>query len=232
MPGSCRGTGDERRVNERSEPRRENLYLTLREDILSCALAPGQSLHESELATRFAVSKSPVRDALMRLEAERLVTVQPRKGYRVAPVSLSDASDIFDLRLLMETATAQQAAANASDPDLAALDRFRDDTPWKTSGTGFVSYNREFHVALTLLCPNGRIRAAARDIIEQLDRLVVLDLATARVGDSRAMVVEHNAIIDALQAREGRKAGRLLAQHIERAKRRILTSLASTAIVP
>ena len=218
-------------MSERPEPRRENLYLQLREDILSCALAPGQNIHKGELAARFAVSKSPVRDALMRLEADRLVIVQPRKGYRVAPISLSDAADIFDLRLLMETATAQHAAASGEAADLAALDRFRTLDAWGGE-SGFVGYNRDFHVAIALMCPNGRIRAAARDVIEQLDRLVVLDLATSKATESRSMLAEHNAIIDALQARESRKAARLVAQHIERGKRRILASLASMAIVP
>src|SRR6516165_4848333 len=61
--------------------RREEVYHRLRRDILDCALPPGTELHAPELAERFAISKSPVRDALLRLEAERLVVVRPRKGY-------------------------------------------------------------------------------------------------------------------------------------------------------
>ena len=72
---------------------RVDIYQKLREEILSCELPPGADLREQNLAARFSVSKSPVRDALLRLERERLVTISPRQGYRVAPVSVADARD-------------------------------------------------------------------------------------------------------------------------------------------
>ena len=69
---------------------RVDIHEKLREEILACRLSPGADLREQELASRFQVSKSPVRDALLRLEREQLVTIAPRQGYRVAPISLSD----------------------------------------------------------------------------------------------------------------------------------------------
>ena len=70
---------------------RDNVYESLRSDILSCRLAPGDDMREQELAERYAVSRQPVREALLRLEREHLVTVQPRQGYRVNPISLSES---------------------------------------------------------------------------------------------------------------------------------------------
>ena len=70
---------------------RDNVYHSLRSDILSCRLPPGGEIRESELAERYEVSRQPVREALLRLEREHLVTVQPRQGYRVNPISLGDA---------------------------------------------------------------------------------------------------------------------------------------------
>ena len=67
---------------------RDNVYESLRSDILTCRLAPGDDMREQELAERYAVSRQPVREALLRLEREHLVTVQPRQGYRVNPISL------------------------------------------------------------------------------------------------------------------------------------------------
>ena len=78
---------------------RENVYEKLRADILSCQLAPGDDMREQELAERYAVSRQPVREALLRLEREHLVTVQPRQGYRVNPISLADARDLLRFRL-------------------------------------------------------------------------------------------------------------------------------------
>ncbi len=68
---------------------RDNVYESLRSDILTCHFAPGDDMREQDLAERYAVSRQPVREALLRLEREHLVTVQPRQGYRVNPISLA-----------------------------------------------------------------------------------------------------------------------------------------------
>lgn len=212
--------------------RREEVYRRLRRDILECALPPGTELHEPELAERFASSKSPIRDALLRLEAERLVVVRPRKSYRVAPVSVSDARDLFEIRALMEQACAANAAEHAPDSALKALDRFRflysSDDP-----AHFISYNREFHLGIARLCDNRRIAQAAAELIEQFDRIVIVSVQKlARDHDDVAVLVsEHGQIIDALQARAKKRAARALSDHIERARRRVLSALSQAAIV-
>ena len=213
-----------------SQLRREEVYLRLRQDILSCTLAPGAPLFEGTLAERFEVSKSPIRDALSRLHAEKLVAVQPRKGYRVAPISLSDAADLFEFRALLEQTCAGLGAERAREADLSALDRFRDYRPWGGADE-FVGYNREFHVQVVRLCPNRRIADQAHDVIEQFDRLVLVSVQ-AEDRNLDALVAEHNAIIDALQERDGRRAGKLLAQHVARAEKRVMGALANAAIVP
>ena len=93
---------------------RETVYEVLRADMISCKLIPGTELREAELAARFEVSKSPVRDALMRLEREGLVITLPRQGYRVAPVSLSDMLDMFHLRAALEIHCLQQILSSTS----------------------------------------------------------------------------------------------------------------------
>ncbi len=203
----------------------------LRREIVSCALQPGAALYEGVLAERFGVSKSPIRDALSRLAAERLVTVQPRKGYRVAPVSISDAAELFEFRSMLEQACATITAEKASDVALSALDRFRSAEPWGGE-EGFVAYNREFHGAVLDLCPNRRMRDAARDLIEQFDRLVLTSVGAMNDRNVDLLVAEHVAIIDALQAREGREAGKLLVRHVERARKRVMKALADAPVVP
>src|SRR5215470_13389719 len=78
-----------------------------------------------KFAERFAVSRSPVRDALLRLEAEGLVVISPRKGYRAAPISIADARDLFELRAVLEPVCAASVASEASEEALRRLDRFR-----------------------------------------------------------------------------------------------------------
>src|ERR1700739_692518 len=147
---------------------RENVYESLRADILSCRLAPGDDMREQELAERYAVSRQPVREALLRLEREHLVTVQPRQGYRVNPISLSDARDVLRFRLALEPACVAEAIESASDATLKALDRFR-----RFSGDHekFIAYNRAFHSALAHASGNRRMAAALCDLIGQADRL-------------------------------------------------------------
>lgn len=215
---------------ETTHLRREEIYQRLRAEILSCVLAPGANLHEAELAERFAISKSPIRDALMRLEAERLVLVAPRKGYRVAPISVSDARDLFGLRMVLEQAAAPDVAANASEADLKALDRFRSLAAWGSDD--FVTYNREFHCAVVELCSNRRIAETGRSVIEQFDRLVVMSISTLAERNTEGLIAEHAAIIDALQARDGRLAARLLQKHIEFGVKRVLKALEQAAVIP
>ena len=209
---------------------RDQVYGQLRADIIACRLPPGAELRESELAQRFEVSKSPVRDALHRLEMERLVSVLPRRGYQITPISVRDAQELRELRSVIEQACASKAAERASDPELRDLDRFR-----KFIGSGeedFIAYNRAFHSAITSLSANSRMADYSRTLGEQHDRLVRVSISHSSPRDYGIFVREHGAIIDALQARDGRKAARLVYTHIKRGEKRIIAAFARAAIVP
>src|SRR5476649_113847 len=132
---------------------RENVYENLRSDILTCRLAPGDEMREQELAERYAVSRQPVREALLRLEREHLVTVQPRQGYRVNPISISDARDLLRFRFAIEPACVSEAIEQASDETLKSLDEFR---VFAGSGESFIEYNRAFHSAVAQASGNRR----------------------------------------------------------------------------
>jgi DNA-binding GntR family transcriptional regulator len=199
---------------------RDNVYDALRSAILTCDLSPGQELREQDLAAQYAVSRSPVRDALLRLEGERLVTVLPRQGYRVNRVSIADARDIFGLRLVIEPACAAAAAGNAD--KAGDLDAFRGYTG---GAMDFITYNRAFHAALADLSGNGRMAAVARDLVDQSDRLVRVSLRTLGESDRNRLVAEHETIIDAVQAGDATKAETAARQHVADARTRVLVRL-------
>jgi DNA-binding GntR family transcriptional regulator len=201
---------------------RDNVYNALRDAILTCALPPGQDLREQDLAAQYAVSRSPVRDALLRLERERLVTVLPRQGYRVNPVSVQDARDIFGLRLVIEPACAAEAAMAA---DTRGLDTFRTHSGKETD---FIAYNRAFHAALADLSGNARMAAVARDLVDQSDRLVRVSLRTLGATERDRLVAEHVTIIDAIQAGDGAAAAAAVRQHVAEARARVLLGLENT----
>ena len=207
---------------------REAVYARLKEEILACLLQPGEELREQELAARFEVSKQPVREALLRLEQERLITVIPRQGYRVNPVSLADARDIFRFREVMEPACAADAARHASDQTLAALDAYR---TFDATKSDFIRYNRAFHVAVAMCAPHRRMREEVADLVAQADRLVLVSIGTMQGRDPDRLIAEHVAIIEALQSRDGRKAARLLRDHIADAEKRVVAALSRHAVV-
>jgi DNA-binding GntR family transcriptional regulator len=100
----------------------EKAYHRLRLAIVECQLAPGERLTEAAIAQRLRVGKTPAREALRRLVLEGLAGVTPRHGYTVAPITLRDVQELFDLRLLLEPAAAALAAGHR---EPAALSRLR-----------------------------------------------------------------------------------------------------------
>ena len=207
---------------------RDNVYENLRSDILTCRFAPGDDMREQELAERYAVSRQPVREALLRLEREHLVTVQPRQGYRVNPISLADARDLLRFRLALEPACVAEAIVNADDDVLKALNRFR-----RFSGDreDFIAYNRGFHSALAHASGNRRMATALCDLIGQADRLVRVSLANIRGHDPAQLVAEQTALIEAMQRRDRRGASRIIRAHISQTEKRVLPALKRNAVI-
>src|SRR5579872_97746 len=207
---------------------RDNVYESLRSDILSCRLAPGDDVREQDLALRYAVSRQPVREALLRLEREHLVTVQPRQGYRVNPISLSDARDLLRFRLALEPACVAEAIEHAPDKSLKALDDYR---RFAGDHEKFIAYNRAFHSALAHASGNRRMAGALCDLIGQADRLVRVSLANIRDHDPTRLVAEHVELIEAMQRRDTRTALRLIKAHINQTEKRVLPALKRNAVI-
>jgi DNA-binding GntR family transcriptional regulator len=209
---------------------RNKVFEQVRREILSCALMPGEELREGELAKRYGVSKSPVRDAMQKLEFEGLVEIEPRRGHRVKPISVADAEDILDLRVILETGAVRRIAERSSDAEIADLDRFRfADT---SSIAGFTAYNREFHKHLSRLSGNRRLAEETQRVMEMYDRLCMVSLSNKRGADHFAEPLsDHVAIIDALQARDGTKAARLLTRHVTRSRGSIMRGLERRPVV-
>ncbi len=205
---------------------RDNLYDAIRSEILSCRLMPGEELREQDFTERFQVSRQPVREALLRLEQERLIKVNPRQGYQVNPVSMRDARDLFRFRLALEPACVAEAIENATAAELEALDRFR----IFEASESFIDYNRAFHHALMNASGNARMAAAACDLIDQADRLVRISLGDIKGRDPSQLVAEHGEVIDAMQRRDVRAARKLIRNHVARAERRVLSALSRSAI--
>ena len=209
---------------------RNKIFDLVRGEILDCTLMPGEELREVELAKRYGVSKSPVRDAMQKLEFEGLVEIEPRRGHRVKPISVSDAEDILELRIILEIGTVRKIITTAKDEDIASLDQFR--TTDITSISSFTLYNRGFHHRLSVMSGNQRLAEETRRVMEIYDRLCVISLQSQR-GEAgfAGPLADHVAIIDAIQARNASLAARVVAKHVSTSRAAIMRGLGRRPIV-
>lgn len=210
---------------------RHKIYEQLRADILSCALTPGLEFREGELAEKFGVSKSPIRDALQRLEIEGLIEIEPRRGHRVAPISVSDAEDILDLREILEAGAIRTIVAKASDDELRSLDRLRKTETHDLEA--FAAYNRDFHLAICRASGNQRLMSSMAGLMENYDRLCIVSLSAGRdeTGSMTDALDDHNTIIDALQARNAAAAVRASTKHVKKSRAKVMRGLENRPIV-
>lgn len=209
---------------------RDRVFQLVRQDILNCELKPGEELREADLAKRYGVSKTPVRDAMQKLEFEGLVDIEPRRGHRVRPISMRDAEDILDLRAILESAVVTKIARTAAAEELARLDLLRQGNT--NSVQEFAEYNRGFHASLAAMSGNRRLAEETVRVMEFYDRLAIVSLTIySREGGFDGPLADHNSIIDALQARNGRLAGRLVREHVERSRGQIMRGLIRQPVI-
>jgi GntR family transcriptional regulator, rspAB operon transcriptional repressor len=209
---------------------RDGVYEKIRADILACVLAPGSRVFENDLAQRYKVSKSPVRDALLRLQEQGLIEVLPRKGYLIRPISIGDAHDLYEMRLLLEKSCVRRACDEANDEGLALLDEFR--SVENGDLAHWVMYNRNFHRRIAELSGNARMAKMAYEVIDQFDRLTFVGVSAApSAAASEKFVAEHCEVIDALQARDRSKVASLINKHISKSQKQLFAVLENPPIV-
>ena len=201
------------------------LYDRLRAAILSLELPPGQSLAERRLEARFAASRTPVRAALVRLEAEGLVRRDGR-SYAVAPIDLAEIAQLAEYRRAVETAAVRLAVQRASDEQLAELADGLG-MPAHTHAAGAsVRAGGDFHERLAELSGNPFFSAAVATALRRLERTRWLE---ARSADARDQARdEHLRILSAVRARNADRAEALIVEHIRGTHERLRDALSSS----
>ncbi len=214
------------RARHRSRSLTGRVYEALKQRILRCDLPPGEEVFEGRLAVDYGTSKTPVREALNMLGQEGLVQVLPRRGYRVAPVTLKDVQDIFDLRLTLEAMAAQLAAERITPVGLAelrALVEARYVFGARESYARFLGSNRHFHVAVARASGNERLAGMVEGLLAEMERVLHLGLDLKDSADE--MVREHAELVDALTRGDAPLARAVVEQQIEQSRRRVLAAL-------
>ena len=218
-------------ANSSEGPAYISVYNRLREEILDTTLKPGAAIFEQDLARRYGVSKSPIRDALLRLKEQNLVEVQSRRGYRVRPISIVEAGEMYEMRLLYERASIARAIDHASQQDIEKL-RYICSHPATESVHTWTAHNKEFHIALAGSSGNARLFKAASELIDQFDRFT--HVSVERLSwplEFSKLIEEHCAIVDAVESHDRRLAQKLIKDHIVSAHARTMATLKEMAVV-
>ena len=206
----------------------ETAYRTIKADIISCDLRPGQEVSEGVLVERYGFSKSPLRNALMRLRQEGLVVSRGRLGNIVAPITLQDIHEIFQLRLILEVESTRLAAGKVDPTRLKELDDavHAGYTPGdKASEQAYLQTNRAFHQYVAEACGNQRLAAIVVNLIEQHERIVHLGLALQ--NKRHEFHHYHDALIKALIKADGERAAELTVVTVRGSQDRVMEALLS-----
>lgn len=211
------------------KPLRDVVFETLRDAIITQVLKPGERLMEIQLADEMGVSRTPVREAIRKLELEGLVVMVPRKGAYVAGVSMKDIHEVYEVRAALEMLAVTLAAERITDEELDALERqvLRESEAEENSDENaldnIIYIDSTFHDIIYQAAHNQRLVQFVNILQEQLQRFRAASLS--RPGRSKTALDEHKQIVEALAERNGELASRLAKEHIENAENAMISGM-------
>ncbi len=174
------------------------VYESVKRDLLDGQIRPGERIGDEELRTRLAVSRTPVREAMLALESEQLVRIVPRQGYFATEISHADVMDAYQLRFLLEPIAAGMAARRLRDGMVDELKELAHVTfdGTEASVSQAIEGNKRFHLRITEIGGNARITRTMSEVLDALGRMALLDLQRRHTGES--WTCEHLGIVDAI----------------------------------
>jgi DNA-binding GntR family transcriptional regulator len=182
---------------------------------------PGTKLAEQKIADIFAVSRTLVRQALNQLSRDKLVTLEPARGARVAEPSVEEARQVFEVRQMLETAMARRAAAELSAEQIAQLRAHLNaerDSVKRADVPGRTRLLADFHVVLARMLGNEVLAEQLNDLVTRSSLIALMYQSSHSAGHSHD---EHVAIVDALEKRDARAAVRLMEEHLHHVERNL-----------
>ena len=208
-------------------PLRDVVFNTLRQAILKGELKPGESLMEIQLANKLGVSRTPVREAIRKLELEGLVLMIPRKGAEVAEITRQDMEDVLEVRTALEELAVKDACDHITDAQLSELKKASNEFKKALlEGKDLVTCadaDMHFHDVILSATNNRRLIQMLNNLSEQMYRYRMEYLKDERTH--KTLIEEHDAIRRALKKHDKVKAGAAIRVHIDNQKRSILESL-------
>jgi DNA-binding GntR family transcriptional regulator len=208
----------------------------IRADIVSCRLMPNERLRLDALRERYQAGSTPIREALMWLEAEGLVRLEHNKGFRVAEVSRESLFDLMQTRMEIESIALrwciERGGVEWEADVVAAFHRLSRQSKWKASGSDVISpewwrEHRIFHQTLIAACGSPTLRGICGSLFDKAERYVALSIISK--VPPRNDVAEHEEIMRAALGRDAERAVALNRAHIERTLQKVAKSFAGRA---
>jgi DNA-binding GntR family transcriptional regulator len=211
---------------------RLRLYQALKRDILSGRYRMGERLPVGDLALQHGVSKTPVREALSSLQHEGLVRTVPRVGYFVAEMSVERVQDLFQLRLILEGASAELAAEHITETELLQLERIP--CSWvladMDSCLAYLADNRAFHCGVAAASRNSVLSELVGRLLDQTQALLLWELELRNHPEEFAD--EHRQLVRALRSHDGTLARRAMVRAIETTRQTLLGTIMGDSRFP
>ena len=219
---------------------REFVYDTLKRQIVSLQRPPGSDLDELQLVGELGISRTPLREAFVKLAGDGLVVLMPNRGARVAPLDLAYTQEHLEAFDLMQRVATAWAATRRSDKDLALI---RDhaaafEAAWRESDPGaMIDTNFTFHQAIGQACGNRNIARTYLGLLSENLRIARLAMAYECYGSADAyeahlgaILDEHSQIVEAIAERDSARAERVAASHSGLARKRVLEYLSASLV--
>ena len=207
-------------------PLRDVVFETLRQAILRGELKPGERLMEIHLAQKLGVSRTPVREAIRKLELEGLVLMIPRKGAVVAEITVSDLQDVLEVRMALEELAVKLAINSITPKQLVEIKQLSEDFKKTLHGEDVgacAQADMRFHEAIYNATGNGRLIQILNNLREQMYRYRMEYLKDRQTYT--LLVKEHEEILMALEQKDQQMALEATSRHVERQRLHIIEAL-------
>ncbi len=203
-------------------------YQLIKYDIIRCNLAPGQQVAQAQLAEKYRLGLTPIREALQQLSNEGFVQPFPRFGYLITPLHSDGIAELFEVRAILEPVAARLAASRGPERKLKRLIEIANFTyshKDHESYAEFLSHNTDFHCSIADATGNSHLVDMICKVLDQLGR--AFHLSIDLVDAAREMQSEHLALAQAIYARDEAQAAALCLSEIEISRQRVLRALAT-----
>jgi len=203
----------------------ERLYQALKRDIIRGLHPPGEALGEKALAKRYKSSRTPVREAAVRLQQENLLRIVPNRGYFASSMTISWINEIYEFRAAIEGACAELAARKGNDDklleELASLAQTEYETNDRDTYEHFIHADTTFHIGMARLTRNPMLVRAVSDMRCHMERIMYAAIDIGYYGE--APVKEHVDIVEAIRRHDSDLARRLMYEHILQSRAKVLS---------